>query len=508
MNSSTLSIPVSPWDSMCQRLEPLLGDIRSALGQGWHEILECYFPATDIDASAAVQSRQGTADWHLIQFHPAGRGLDEHGAGVACAPSLSEALTALLDACKAFRCLPTRIVFDGSKRQLLFLDGEALLVSVSRLQYRAVPRELRQRALGTITGLRRFADPPAELLKRVRKWPGLASAVGDTTTWHQMATFRQQMVHLPLPCEWLQSARLLCAACGRPEPGMKRVQDIAAAALSAPSWNHIAQADSLEPTSTPWYVGSDGQTFGFYADAADATADLWSRATREWTITWEAIELGKGHCFGAPHYTPEYSLSEHSSLSLLDRPVIHEIAARPLIQIRPLGSTLSVRADSLSCRSAADIAAIFGIGLPADAKARMLDESARETLIVQDGRWRFTRDGDLNSKDAHIRLHKVNHAGNAVWTVSVPAYKGLLLTHRETGLLVLCADYDGTAPVAIIEGLSPVAAAKVRTCLRDTSEHLMDFCVERLSRADRADFAELLAQALSLGHTAHGNSSR
>lgn len=497
MNPSLpLNVPGSRWDAMCQRLEPLLGDVRTALGPAWHQKLEAMFTETDLAVAAAAQTGAARPDWQVIQFHPAGSRLDEHGELIACAPSWDEALTALLAACKYQRCLPTKVCYDEGSQVLRLAAGQGVLVSISPVQYRAVSPRLRQRALSTISGLRKSATPSKEFLKRVRRWPGLAKAIGDDSTWHELATFRHEMVHLSIPAEWLQSARLLCAACGDPEPAMKRVQDVAAAALSAPTWNHIAHADSMAPTTPPWYVGSDGEPFGFYADAIDATADLLSRAAFEWTRGWEGIELGNGHYSGAPDYAPNYCLREHTGESILERLVIKDVAARPLLQIPKPSRTSAIAAGQVPRRSAEDVARYFGVGLPADARTLMLDESLAEVLIVQDGPWRFTRDGDLGVENTQIWLHKIDAAGNAVWSTSVPAYKGLLLSHRESGFLVLCADYDGGHPVAVIEGLSPIAAAQVRASLRDTRGYLMEYRVEGRSRQDEADFEKLLARAL------------
>lgn len=497
MNPSLpLNVPGSRWDAMCQRLEPLLGDVRAALGPAWHEKLEAYFAETDLAVAAAARSGAARRDWRVIQFHPAGRRLDENGEVLACAPSWGEALSAVLAACKYHRRLPTKVFYDEGSQVLRLAAGDDLLVSISPIQYRALPPRLRQRALSTISGLRKFATPSEEFLKRVRKWPGMAKAVGDDRTWHEMATFRNEMVHLPIPCEWLQSARLLCAACGFADPSMTRVQEVAAAALSAPTWNHIALAGSVESTTPPWYVGSDGEAFSFYVDAIDAMADLLTRAAREWTSDWEAIELGKGHCHGGPDYTPNYCLSRPSGTKGSERSAIDEVAARQLLLMpQPARETVEAALPAPG-RSAEDVARFFGVGLPADARSLMLDESAAETLIVQDGPWRFTRDGDLAAERTHVWVHKLDRAGNAAWSAAVPAYKGLLLRHRESGFLVLCADYDGGHPVAVIDGMSPVAVAQVRASLRDTRGDLMEYRVEGRRRQDKADFEELLTRAL------------
>ena len=131
-----------------------------------------------------------------------------------------------------------------------------------------------------------------------------------------------------------------------------------------------------------------------------------------------------------------------------------------------LARVAGVRPESIEA-----IAALFGVGLPVDVKSRMLDERSDEILIVQDGPWRITRTGDLLDQHTSILVHRVGIDGNSLWCAAVPAYKGLLQTHRETGFYVFCADYDGAHPVAVIDGLSPSAVAQVRANLRYTTEN-------------------------------------
>jgi hypothetical protein len=500
MNSPLLQdFPASRWDVMCRRLEPLLGDVKAALGPRWHERAEAFFNEADFQVADAILGGLGDVpDWFVIRYTRAGQHLDAEGDTVSCAPSWSDALAVLLGACESKRSLPSHVECDGTARTLRIFVGEELLATVMPLPVTYLSPELRKRALSTICGLRKSADANAELRKRARRWPGMSALVaGESRADHEMQEFRERMAHHPIPREWLQSARMLCAACSMDNPSTSTVQAVAAAALGAKTWNHLAgpHGDFSARLLQPWYVSKDDEICAFHADAIDAFADLFTRGPRLWTAGWAGVALDSGCSITAPDYVPKYTfieLSQNTPGTVTDG---LQVGVYPVSRSAPEAKVLARVADVTPADTDA-IAALFGIGLPIDVKARMLDERSQETLIVQDGLWRFTRAGDPLDQGTSICVHRVGSDGNSVWSAAVPAYKGLLQIHRATGFYVFCADYDGAHPVAVIDGLSPVAAAQVRSNLGDTTEDRLEFREELRRPRDRQDFQKLLEKAL------------
>lgn len=492
--------PPSRWDEMCRRLGPLLGDVKSALGPQWHEKAEAFFTEADfIVAEAILSGSTPVLDWFVIRYAPAGRHLDGEGDSVTCAPSWSDALAVLLGACESHRSLPSRVECDGVARTLRLFVGEELLATLMPLPAAYVSPDLRKRALSTITGLRKSADTDAELLKRARKWPGMSALVAvESRVGHEMHEFRERMAHHPIPCEWLQSARMLCSACSKDNPSTSTVQAVAAAALCAKTWNHLAgpHGDFSARFLQPWYVRKDDEICEFHADAIDAVADLFSRGPRVWTTGWTGVALESRYSITAPDYVPCYTLSEPSQDTARRSSDERQVAIYPVCRSEAEAQVLARVAGVMPTATEA-IAALFGIGLPVDVKARMLDERSDEILIVQDGPWRFTRTGDPLDQHTLIWVHRVGADGNSLWSAAVPAYKGLVQTHRETGCYVFCADYDGAHPVAVLEEVSPAAVAQVRANLPDTRADRMEFREEDRRARDRAHFRKLLDRALS-----------
>lgn len=491
----------NPWVGMCQRLEPLLGDVRGALGQAWHQKAEAIFTQADFVVAQAVLQDPTLPDWHLIRYAPAGRRLDENEDIVACAPSWTDAVASLLGACEDNRLMPSSLAYDEAQHILELRVGEELLATVERFRSKPVRPELRQRALNTVSGLRRrHSDAVAELLKRVRKWPGL-DRVDERRRWeaHEMQQFRDAMAHQPIPREWLLSALNLCIICGKEKPSMAEMQSIAATALGAQSWNHLSGplGDLSARLLQPWCIWRDDEVYAFHADAADAVASLLWDAQGAGIADWNGVALDTLHSFTALDYIPTYALVEETAGQQPALGGARRIAACPVSRVGVPGDDLVQRVHCLAARRTDEIAGLFGVGLTGDAKARMLDERSLETLVVQEGRWRFTRTGDPHTTTALLWVHCVDNRGNSLWSAAAPVYKGLLQTHRETGLYVLCADYDGAHPVAVIDGLSPLAAARVRASFPDTRDDRLVFRESARRPTDLDAFQRLLQQALT-----------
>lgn len=489
----------SQWGLMCERLAPLLGDVPAALGPTWHEKLEALYSEADLAvASQILSGRRGGPDWFVTRYAPAGRRLDDDREGMVCAPSWRHAVAALIQNCEDVRCLPSRVSYDRARRTLQLFVGDALLATIAPISMTRVNDSLRRRALSTASGLRKSACAQEELLKRVRRWPQLAELEGQPLRdVSEMQTYREQMAHHPLPKEWLASARLLCGACGRDDVTAATLQEVAAIALGASSWNHLAgpYGDHSSGLLQPWYLCKDDSPCMFYADVFDALADLLGAASQQWGKLATPLTFDSHYCFSTLDYVPCYTISEKSGGDAIQALSTPRLAVYPIILGPSCPPELLDRIPSSASSSDDNIAPLFGIGLSLGAKSRMLDEKAGQVLIVQDGEWRFTRTGDPRDKSTTLWVYRIGADGNSISEAAVPTYKGLLQRHPATGNYVLCADYDGAHPVAVIGGLSPVAAERVRAYLPDTTEDNLVFREERRRSRDRAAFGRLLELA-------------
>ena len=493
-------LPGSRWAEMCLRLEPLLGDVAAALGAGWHQRVEVLFTEADLAvAEAVLRQPKFTADWFVIRYARSALHLDGNSEGLSCAPSWPESLAVVLGACENSRCLPSRVEYEEDRHTLRLFFQEEALITVEPLAVSYVSPQARQRAMSTICGLRKRDDVHAELLKRVSRWPGMGALVhADARATHEMQEFRGRMGHHPIPQEWLLSAKWLCMACGNTHPSTATIQAVAAAALGAQSWNHLAapHGDRSARLLQPWYVCKDDAPFSFHADAIDAFADLLAKAPH-WTADWSGVELKSHYRFGAHDYMPTYTFTERAQGTSGRTYEERFVAVYPVTLADTPSDELVERTAAVAAGGSAAIGSLFCVGVPADSRARILDERSQQILIVQEGQWRFTRTGDPTQQGTRLWAYRSGSDGNCVESAAVPTYKGLLQCHSESGTYVLCADYDGAHPVAVIEGLSPKTVAKVRANLPDTGARNMEFQEEERRPRDREDFRSLLKKALA-----------
>lgn len=495
---------VDRWGDMRLRLLPILGDVELHLGPAWHRSLEELFTAEDLEVAAAVSCGPLVRrPWHLIRYAAAGQVLDECGEGIACAPSLAQATASLLEMCEKHRVMPTTVVYDEASSLKLYVRGN-LLAAIEPVRVKAIDERLRQRALGTIVRLRKAQDPIDELLKRIQRWPGL-SGVRHPNGLRKPVMPRADTRHLPIPSEWRLSAKLLCAACGRPEADARLVDQVTTAALDALNWNHLVRHGERSGTLLQPWVATHGDEFhlasqAFYQDGIDAFAETMSRLPREYAAGWLGITLEYGRAFLSAMPVFRFrnqaanTVSKERLLEASELPGDVTVYPAPLVD-EPQPVT-TARAKRALADGDAGIAQLFGTALPLQSKAQMLDSLAGQALIVQDASWRFTRTGDPAITGTMIWAYRLDENGNCAERVSVPSYKGLLLSHRSTGLHILSADYYGRHPVAAIQGLSPTAVAQIRACLPDTGHRRHELVEDYFNERDKKALQRLLDTVL------------
>lgn len=504
MEKSTLSTSFGGrWGDMSVRLKPLLGEMSTHLGRRWHEILEGFFTEADLRVAVALR-RKAKPDWYVIRYSSAGLALDDEGDGLLCAPSFQEAIASLLKACEGHRILPTAVEFDLMEKVLRLSTEASLLATVLPMRMIRIDSTSRKRAISTMTGVRTAANPADELLKRIRRWPGLSGVRHPHGVDIEPEMELSRRPHHPIPREWLVSARLLCEACGRLNADTAFIESVAAAALGSESWNHLAapMGDKSSQLLQPWYAryGDDvipEQSSDFYMDAIDAFADVLTKIPGEYLNEWSGVTLETYRSYVSVDYVPIYWFREQRSEkpppvspSRYEGP--NQVALYPVLLSEKASSITLKRVTKALEDGGVNLPALFGVGLSMETKASMLDQLHGEVLIVQDGEWRFTRTDTAEGLGTLLRAYRFDSLGNCVERAGVPTYKGLLQTHRASGSHVLCADYDGRHPVALIQGLSPLSVAKIRAQLIEATERRIEFSEDNLSKSDREKFQELI----------------
>ncbi|MDP9933479.1 hypothetical protein [Variovorax paradoxus] len=323
-NDVEQSLLSGPWEKIRQRVEPLLGDLESHFeGQQfrWQFVLDQLFTAEDLRVAAPV-ARDGNAPSNWVAVQPlAPRREDSHDFKTRYAPSFVEAIASLIDECRRLSMLPSSVSLDPSGEALELWSGPQQMFRISRMNLRAVSDAQRARSEGTVIGLRKFDDPEMELLRRVRRWPGLSGVVlkdnRHTEDRDRAVAFPSAAYpHHAVPKEWLLSVRALCARCGHPDPDRRFLEAVTAAVFDVPTWNHLASKWRGRASSAalgPWRVSfakdssSKEQDRGFYADGIDAVADLLARAPNEFMGGLPQAAL----MFSSRLGVPEYGLVQH-----------------------------------------------------------------------------------------------------------------------------------------------------------------------------------------------------
>ncbi|MDM0084752.1 hypothetical protein QTI17_29545 [Variovorax sp. J31P179] len=459
-----------PWVKLRKRVEPLLGDLETHLGRHWHATLDRIFSRQDLNASERLMRWPAPTRWLAVQRFQLG-GSDDFDLEIRCVESFPHAVAFLVEDCRFRRMLPTSLTLARDRERLDLWLGAERLATIGPMNMRRPSEEIRRRAEGTVIGLRKFDDVERELLKRARRWPGLSELVMNGAPARREGTGAPfpsaERSHLPVPKEWLFSARVLCARCGHPEPNRSFLEQVAAAAFDAPSWNHLAGAGA-QFSSLPWFMQKSssseepGVVEDFYSDGIDAVADLFSRAPSELTSNWSGAALAVGGLGGISSYWLERkSGALDDPLSTYERISIGAVES-VFVDDQDL---LELVARAIGSGDQGPLEQLFGIGQSKDSRMQLADSWEGEELIASEGAWRFTLAGKENPRTAALMARRFDADGSCVERAGGSAYKTQLRSWN--GHHVLCADYDGSNPVAIIEGLSRATVEKLAAVLPD-----------------------------------------
>ncbi|WP_143694533.1 hypothetical protein [Variovorax sp. JS1663] len=390
-----------PWDKLRARVEPLLGDLEVHMGEHWHVALDQIFTRADLRVAERLRYR-GKSDRQWFAVRPFLATNPIHDSDLRCAPSFEKAVGHLVEECRRRSTLPTAVKLDADRQTLDLWSGAELMFSVRPIEMRRVSDAARERAEGTIIGLRKFDHPEAELLKRVHRWPGLGGVAQEKNMKRGRAGApypAAEFWHHPVPKEWLLSARALCARCGRPDPERSFLESVAAAALDAPSWNHLASlhGDRTSELDGPWclhvYAESEAdlQDHGFYSDAIDAVADLLTRAPAEFIAKWPRAELHFSGMSDLPYYQFMRRTGNEHPFDW-PGPTVGVTAIADVAETDEEDFLVDV-ARALSSVDPRPLEALFGIGRTDEERLGLIDTWAGEHPLVSDGPWRFTTSG-------------------------------------------------------------------------------------------------------------------
>lgn len=477
----TLAPFSGPWGQIRRRVEPLLGNLETHFEEinQWHIVLDQIFSSVDLRVSEnLIHGRDALPSWIAIQ-PIVGVGQDPFEVETRYAPTFAEAVASLVDECRKRSLLPTSISLDASSEILDLWTGTQHMFRVSRMVFRPVSDLNRDRAEGTVIGVRKFDVPEEELLRRISRWPGLSRIVLNDSARLRIegregdrgAVFpAAERNHHPEPKEWLLSVRALCARCGHPEPDRNFLEAVAAAVFNVPTWNHLAsrwKGRASSAMSGPWRISFSGESAGgeieggFYADGIDAMADLLARAPNEFVRDWPQVELAMSARRAQPSYGLQRGPVKKDSEGFPEPPAASLWVSQVDVMKDPEAETMAAVKAALERPSSTSLEALFAIGLTRQERFKKLDRWSGEEYIAAEGSWRFTLsdDGMLWARrfDGQELL--------CIEETGVAAYKAQLLSWR--GHQVLCGDYHGDRPQAILDGLSQTTLARLVEILPD-----------------------------------------
>jgi hypothetical protein len=482
------------WAGIVERLTPLIGVPQEALGSRWMDILASNFTRYDYVAVEAINRHASLPEWYLVQIHPnAERLCIDHFC--QSAQSMQEALAHVMQRCAMTRTMPdSALLSEDAQRLELRRYGEPW-VTIARLRAIKVTEQLFARGLGTLTCARRAGDPYDEILKRLKRWPGLSALELEPRTTSRGNKPFLHNEHLAIPKEWLLSARRICKLAGK-EQSTNLAQKVAAAALDAPSWNHLASphGDLSPELVTPWALyktPSRESPIACYRNPFDGIADLASRFA---TLTdkWNRI------VFEDPGGAARYCEYSFRSRPMSNAP--HEAdGSEPAICLTAIEcvpevdySFLQKAAIALSSGSGTDILELFGGQLNHSERAIHDDALNSEQHLVTDSGWRFTLRGETETAKPQLRAWRLDGHGQAIFDTCVPIYKGLLLYYSDLNAHVLSSDYDGASPRALIRNLSKPSVKVIQTVLNETRPRTMTR--DALGERDRNALDRLIAE--------------
>ncbi len=422
----------------------------------WIHAFEMAFSNADFLTACLARDGADVPRPFILRFHKAAERATEQDAD-NWATSFAEAAAYVYECCRDSLVFPDQCSVDRIAGRLsLRLQGEPF-AEVAPMVATAARRESDvDRARSTLVGFRDADDPIAELCKRLSRWPGMERLQADESTSNVLWGY-----HLPVPAEWLWTARRMLASAGRPSD-LSSAQKFIAALFGAESFNHAihGRASVIASLAGPWKVGfsdwdsHESTTFHLdpytglstFVELVRSRADDWSRqilvANRGSTLASLALILQSG---------------EHTFDYIPDSIMLSQMTC---VWPEESGSVAAVE-TALRDESGQLMKDLFMVDLAGEARIEELISTLPVKSIGATESWRFVYRPDKRYVGA---LH-VSAIGNVTSEAYVPTYKGTLVYDEGMAAWVLFSDNNYTRPVAAMRSLPPSLVAKVQALL-------------------------------------------
>jgi hypothetical protein len=482
------------WEGIRTRLQPYLGDLTSLLGDRWMDVFQHAFSRADFLAVTASAWNAGRVrSW--IEIDLPHSGLSEYVIGRyhdCVARHMDVALAWLSLRCKEAGFWPDAI--SGEESSVVLSKGGQIIARLRALELTRSSESDRQRALSTVSGLRKHEQAAGEFAKRVRRWPGLK----DMSFAEPPRTF----AHFPVPSEWLISARELCQHAKVSEPSTDLLQRIAAAVFSAPSWNHLVAHQDIELAAAycPWEVRDGDKRIAAFADPFQGFAFLAHRIP-DWAFGKSNVRCDllnrddqdlptvglRAPADHALQYEQRWDREQRLTLNALMPATLEDEAQ------------FALRADIATALATGGVSALgryFGLSGGAAERLAARDDYNGENLVAEDGPYRIT------ANDTHLWIRRHAADGTCLWEAAIARHRGAVWKH-PSGLLVMSGEYHLDKPVGVLPMLAPWTMEGISAALAKSVDQ---FAATRFDRetyytwrgtaADRAihDAAQALAR--------------
>jgi hypothetical protein len=457
------------WAQVAKRLFPLVGDLTKKYGEPWDEPVDRLYSAADREiAIEIISGRTQVPEWHYIEFTNDAPYDFYYEDSVEVFRSSSRALAHLLS-----RCQSKRFKFDAveqvSATRFEFIHKGKVLAIIERPNYRSFDDASLSRHKAAIVGVRRSENPAEEYMKRFSRLPNVRLTRCKVGTYR---IFQEQQIryghdHVPVPKEWLDSARILAADVGIQEPGMKLLQDIACAALGAPSWNHLSAplGDRSGELLGLWII--DDSSRGYDTATLSRTpweclAHLTSRFeefTQSHHSTLLSVHQGLSGTIGLPRFSfkdddPKWLPENRPPLTMqLEHPTSTDVSFREECTLYEQ-NTIAPAEAALSAGATA-VAEYLGIRSSQPNFQASIDAMDDVHVILETSRWRIT--GPKKFGYGHgpvVQATYVTPEGRSVLIGTVPAYKAGIGKDLESGTYFLTREYHCSNPAVALLGLT------------------------------------------------------
>lgn len=491
--------PSIGWSAIEANLRSVFGDPnvlwngnRARPGKyAWIPVFDRAF--SNADFIAARHARLGSSPaalagaWY-VEFHIAGYNACP-SSEVMWAQTQDEALAYLHWACHDTSVFPDTVHVAANTFCTSLSQQPFATVAPMRPRPRTIGTPTHRRAQSTLFGLAKSENPYEQLLRRLRRWPGMGRLENDET-----AGRHRRVPHVPDPGEWLNQAQGLLSLAGLPTDHAT-CQRLVACVLDAASFNFAiaGRSDDMSALAGPWivkrsYPDGSQKVLGFFVDAFDGLAGLIGH--------FEEVFPG-----GGPAYLEVDSTSMLHSLSICirDTPALSMQGTR--LTLQQLSCTCIERSDaSFEAVAAARkdesgelMKELFGVGLAGqDRIAQSLAERGY-SLIGRHGRHHFVLWRKKGAEDC-VGCMTFDDNGNAADGSFAACYKGSLAYVPAVGCWALFSDYNEREPVAVFRDIAPDFARKINEYFPEHEDQDVQHLTQRTEEQLRAMLERARAQ--------------